>query len=167
MSAKTIARLGMLSAVALVLGYVESLLPLTPGIPGIKLGLANTVLLYSVYMMAWPQSLLLMLAKVGLSGLLFAGFGGMLYSLAGSAASILMMLLVKRVPGVSVVGVSITGAVAHNAGQLAVAACIVGGRAAAGYAPILIVSGVVTGFLTGVVARLVLRAIGGNACGKS
>ena len=70
---KEIARFGLLAAMALVLGYVDRMIPIAPGIPGIKLGLANTVLLYAVYLMGLRSAALLMLVKVGLNGLLFAG----------------------------------------------------------------------------------------------
>ena len=83
MKTKSIARFSLLCAMALVLGYIERFIPVAPGIPGVKLGLANTVLLYAVYLMGAKSAMLLMLAKVVLSGFLFAGLSGMLYSLAG------------------------------------------------------------------------------------
>ncbi len=87
MKTKSIARFSLLCAMALVLGYFERFIPVAPGIPGVKLGLANTVLLYAVYLMGAKSAMLLMLAKVVLSGLLFAGLSGMLYSLAGGLLS--------------------------------------------------------------------------------
>ena len=83
MNTRSIARFGLLTAMALMLGYFERFIPIAPGIPGIKLGLANTVLLYAVYLMDAKSAWLLMCAKVLLSGFLFAGLSGMLYSFAG------------------------------------------------------------------------------------
>lgn len=153
-----ITRMALLTAVAVVLGYVEYLLPAT-GIPGIKLGLANTVLLYAIYLMDYRRAVLLMLLKVGLSGLLFGGVSAMMYSLAGGVVSLAAMLLVKRIKGVSVVGVSVAGAFMHNAGQIALACFIVESRALIGYLPVLFVSAAVTGTLTGFAAKYTISAL--------
>lgn len=157
-SAGTIAKLGLLTAIAVALGYVEYLFPLT-SIPGIKLGLANTVLLYALYLMDAGSALLLMLLKVGLSGLLFGGATAMIYSFAGGALSLAAMLLARRIKGISEVGVSVTGALLHNVGQLAVAMFAVESRALLAYAPVLLVSAAVTGTLTGLVAKGCIRAL--------
>ncbi len=154
-----IARFGLLTAVALVLGYIESLIPLVPGIPGIKLGIANTVLLYAVYMMRAPHAVMLMIAKVLLSGFLFAGVSGMIYSLAGGILSVAVMLLSKRIKGVSVVGVSVLGACAHNTGQLAVAGAVVGTRAMLSFLPVLLLSALAAGIVTGVAAKYVFSGV--------
>lgn len=157
-SAKTIARFGMLTAVALVLGYVEHLVPISP-IPGIKLGLSNTVLLYAIYLMGAKSALSLMVLKVVLSGLLFAGPMAMLYSFAGGILSLAAMLLARKVPGLSLVGISVCGAVAHNIGQCAAAALVVQTRAVFAYLPVLVLAAVATGVVTGVVALYAFRAL--------
>ena len=100
---KRIAQFGLLTALMLVLGLADRAIPLSAilggGIPGIRLGLANTVLLYAVYMMDWKSCLLLMITKVILSGFLFGSLNAMLYSLAGSALSLAVMLAFRRKPG--------------------------------------------------------------------
>lgn len=160
MNAKKIAQFGLLTAMALVLGYVEQLLPMPQNIvPGIKLGLANTVLLYAVYMLDAKQAFLLMFMKVALSGFLFAGLSGMLYSFAGALFSLVVMLLVKRIPRMNIIVVSMAGAVAHNIGQLVTAAFITFLRSLMWLVPILLVSGAVMGFLTGIVAKYVLKGL--------
>ena len=161
-NASVIAKLGLLTAVALVLGYVEHLLPIT-GIPGVKLGLANTVLLYALYLLDVPSAILLMILKVGLSGLLFGGVTAMLYSFAGGVVSLVVMILARRAKGLSVVGVSVLGAVAHNIAQLAVACFVVETRAILAYLPVLLVSAAITGVLTGLVARYTFRALNSKA----
>jgi len=156
--ASTIAKLGLLTAVAIVLGYFEYLLPVT-GIPGVKLGLANTVLLYALYLLDVPSAILLMFLKVGLSGLLFGGPAAMIYSFAGGMLSLAVMIPARKIKGLSIVGVSVLGAVSHNAAQMFVACFIVGTRAILAYLPVLLVAAVITGTLTGVVARYTFRSL--------
>lgn len=155
---KAIARLGLLATVAVALGYVEYLLPLT-AIPGIKLGLSNAVLLYALFLMDAASAAILMILKVGLSGLLFGGASAMLYSLAGGVMSLTAMLLFRRIKGLGAVGVSVAGAFFHNAGQMALACFMVESRAILAYAPVLIVSAAVTGTLTGLAAEGCMRAL--------
>ena len=164
MGAGTIARLGLLTAVALVLGYVEHLIPVT-AIPGIKLGLANTVLLYALYLLDVPSAILLMILKVGLGGLFYGGFAAMLYSLAGGVLSLFVMILVKKARGVSVIGVSVCGATAHNIGQILIACFVVGVRAALAYLPVLLVAAAITGALTGIIAKYVFRTFSPKSSG--
>ncbi len=101
-STQRVARFGLLTALALVLGLLDRAIPLTAllggAAPGIKLGLANTVLLYAVYLMDWPSAVLLMLTKVILSGFLFGSLTAILYSLSGGVLSLLVMLLVRKKP---------------------------------------------------------------------
>lgn len=99
-TSKDVARFGLLTALALVLGYFDRAVPVTwflsGAVPGIKLGLANTVLLYAVYLMDWRQCVLLMLAKVMLSGFMFGSMSAILYSLCGGVLSLLVMLLIRK-----------------------------------------------------------------------
>ena len=157
-SASTIARLGLLTAVAIVLGYFEHLLPVS-GIPGVKLGLANTVLLYALYLLDVPSAILLMFLKVGVSGFLFGGLAAMLYSFAGGVFSLVVMILARKLPGFSVVGVSVLGAVAHNIGQMLVAIFVVQTRAILAYLPVLLIAAAITGTLTGLIARYSFRGL--------
>lgn len=107
-TAKRVARFGLLAALALVLGYFDRAIPITMllsgAVPGIKLGLANTVLLYAVYLMDWKSSVLLMLTKVLLSGFLFGSMSAILYSLSGGALSLAVMLLIRRNPRAGALG---------------------------------------------------------------
>ena len=157
-SASTIAKLGLLTAVAIVLGYFEHLLPVA-GIPGVKLGLANTVLLYALYLLDVPSAILLMFLKVGVSGLLFGGPAAMLYSFAGGVLSLVVMIFARKLTGFSVVGVSVLGAVAHNVGQMLVAVFVVETRAILAYLPILLIAAAITGTLTGLIAQYTFRGL--------
>lgn len=160
MPTKKLALYGVLTSIMLVLGFVERQFLIAPGIPGIRLGLANTVLLYAVCLMGTRSAWLLMGVKVALSSVLFAGFTGFLYSLAGGVCSMLAMALAMRLRGVSLIGVSVLGSVLHMVGQLLVASLLTGLSLLAGFlAPLLLISGVVMGVVTGVVAQGVCAAL--------
>ena len=158
-SVRTIARLALLTAVAIALGWAEQFIP-TP-MPGIKLGLSNTVLLYALYLLNVKSAIALMLMKVLLSGFAYAGPYAMMYSLAGGALSLAMMILVKTLGrgGVSLVGVSAVGGVFHNVGQLLVVAAVASPRAALALGPILLISGVAMGVATGLVGKNAVTAL--------
>ena len=108
--AQTVARFGLLAALSLVLGYFDRAIPITwllgGAVPGIKLGLANTVLLYAVYLMDWKTCFALMLTKVFLSGFLFGSMSALLYSLSGGLLSLTVMLLVRRNPKVGALAIA-------------------------------------------------------------
>ena len=217
-TARRVARFGLLTALSLVLGWLDRAIPVTwflsGAVPGIKLGLANTVLLYAVYLMDWRGCVLLMLAKVFLSGFMFGSMSAILYSLAGGILSLAVMLMVRRNaslgalaiallaagsdfmllrrnptpkgqmlwcviliglacvaaagafviirrrPANAVLGTSLSGAVAHNIGQiLAASAMLRTPQLLFTYLPVLVGIGAVVGCLTGVVARQVFRAL--------
>lgn len=159
MRTQTLTRLALLTAVALVLGWVERFIP-SP-MPGIKLGLGNTVLLYALYLLDTKSAVMLMILKVVLSGLTYAGVNAMLYSLGGGVVSLGMMLLVKALcrDSVSIVGISVVGAVFHNVGQLLVVAAIASWRSAVVLAPLLLVAGAIMGVATGLVGRYAIGAL--------
>ena len=149
---------GLLTSLMLVLGLVERQFPLTAAVPGIKLGLANSVLLYSLYMMGVRQSVVLMLLKALMSWLIYTNLNAMFYSLGGGVLSLVAMVLLQRVNGVSIVGVSALGAVFFNIGQILVAVLMLNTpQLLVTYLPVLMVSGVVTGILTGIVAQMVMK----------
>ena len=114
---RRVALSGLLTAMMVVLGYFDSVIQLPIPVPGIKLGLANSVLLYAVYMLPAGQTLLLMALKVLVTGFLFGNPQVMLYSFAGGLLSVLAMLLCRRVKGLSAVGASVAGAGIHPLGH--------------------------------------------------
>jgi len=152
-----IALSGLLTAMMLVLGYVESLLPIPGGIPGIKLGLSNGLLIFAVYMLGPWVSLVLMVLKVTLSGFLFGGVSAMAFSMAGGVVSLTAMILLKRVRGLSPVVVSMIGGAAHNAGQVALAMVILETGKLMYYMAVLMLVGLGMGAVTGIAAASVLR----------
>lgn len=158
--AQQVAVSGLLTSLMLVFGLIERQFPLTAAIPGVKLGLANSVLLYSLYMLGVRQSFLLMLLKALMSWLIYTNMNAMFYSLGGGLLSLLVMILLTRVKGVSIIGVSALGAVFFNIGQILVAVIMLNTpQLIVTYLPILMVSGVITGVLTGIVAQMVMKHI--------
>ena len=133
-----VALCGLLVALMLVLGFVESLMPVAAGVPGIKLGLSNGVLIFALYMLNIPTAFVLMVLKVVLSGLLFGGVNAMMYAFAGGL-------------------VSMVGGVAHNVGQVALAMVILSTPSLMYYMAVLMVAGLITGAVTGVAANLVMK----------
>ncbi len=154
------ALMAVLLALMLVLGYIESLIPLGVGIPGIKLGLANGVLLFALYMLGTKEALLLMALKVTVPLLYIPSYlQTIMYSAAGSVLSMAAMLLVKRIRGISILGVSVTGAAMHNVGQVLMAMLILQTKSLFFYLSVLLVVGVITGILTGTAAKLVMQSL--------
>ncbi|MCI5846561.1 MAG: Gx transporter family protein [Clostridiales bacterium] len=156
---KRVALCGLLLALMLVLGYVESLLPAVSGVPGIKLGLSNGVLIFAVYMLNVPTAFVLMGLKVALSGLLFGGVSAMIYAAAGGVLSLTVMCLLSRVRGLHPVVVSMAGGVFHNVGQLGMAMLILQTPSLAYYLAVLMLSGLATGAVTGVAASSVMKHV--------
>jgi len=149
---------GLLTSLMLVFGFIERQFPLPVPVPGIKLGLANSVLLYALYMLGIRQTIVLMLLKSLMSWLIYMNLSAMLYSFAGGVLSVAAMILVSRMKGVSPIGVSALGAVFFNIGQILMAAWVLGTpQLIVTYLPVLMVSGVLTGILTGVMAKLVMK----------
>lgn len=155
---KRLVLLSMLTAVAMILSYVESLLP-SVGIPGVKMGLTNIAVIFALFRFGWKEAAALSLVRVVLVSLLFGSVGAMLYSLAGAVLSLAVMALLRRIDRFSTVGISVAGGVAHNAGQILMAMLILQTKQLLGYLPVLAVSGIAGGVLTGLAAALLIRRI--------
>ena len=146
----------LLAAVALALSYVEGMLPLPVPLPGFKLGLANVVTLFALYTLGAPSALSILLVRV-LLGAMFAGnASALIYSLLGGFAAMGTMIALSRGEKLSVYGVSIGGAAAHNCGQVAAAMLTLGNAAPAAYLPVLLIVALFSGALTGFVCSLLL-----------
>lgn len=149
------AYLGMLLAFALILSYIEAVLPLSFGIPGIKLGLANLAVVLALYLLGTGSALLLTIMKALLAGFMFGNMTMLLYSLAGALCSFLIMTWMKKSDRFHLPVVSAAGGVMHNIGQILVAYLTVKTYGILYYIPILILAGLVTGILIGITADLV------------
>ncbi len=154
--AKRVALAGIFVSLALIFSYVESLIPFNFGIPGIKLGLANVVVVTGLYLMKLPDVCLISLIRIFVSGLLFGNMMSLIYSLSGGILSLIVMIFLRKTGKFSVIGVSIAGAVCHNAGQIAAAILVTGVPVIAYYLPVLIGVGLVTGAVMGIIASRVL-----------
>ncbi|MBN1776679.1 MAG: Gx transporter family protein [Clostridiales bacterium] len=156
MKTRRLAFAAVLISVMMVLGYLESLLPVSP-IPGIKLGLANGILIISLYWLGVPASFQIMLIKNVLLGLLLGNPMLIPYSVSGGILSLALMSILYRRQGISPIGVGIAGGVTHNIGQVLLAMIILGTPSLLFYLAILMPSGAVMGFITGTIAKVLMR----------
>lgn len=154
-----LASFGVFVALALIFSYIETLVPFQIGIPGVKLGLANLVIVIALYRMPVGEVYLLSGVRVVLTGFLFGNLMSILYSLAGGILSLTVMWGMKRIRSVSILGVSIAGGVFHNVGQLLAAALMVETYGVFSYLPVLLISGLLTGFVIGLAAGEMLKRI--------
>ena len=161
-SAKRVALCGILIAVALMFSYLESFIPINIAVPGVKLGLANTVTIFGIFLLKKSDTVAVALLRVLLGGLLFQNPVVIVYSLAGAALSILAMYIVKGIPKVGVIGVSVTGAVFHNLGQCIVAAILLENENIMYYMTVLLVTGLVAGIVVGLAAGVVVERLRGK-----
>lgn len=159
LTTQKIARLGLLTAAAMILSYVESLIPFFPGVPGIKLGLPNLVTVWLLWLGTAGEALAVSVTRILLTGFLFGNLYSILFSLAGGLLSLAAMAVLRRLGGFSIYGVSILGGVCHNMGQLLVAVLVVETYRLAWYLPVLLVSGVVTGAVIGVISGIMVRRL--------
>lgn len=151
---KSIALFGMMVALAFTFSYLESLIPFDFAIPGVKLGLANLVVVVALYTMKPSEALCIVIIRIFLAGLTFGNAYSLAYSLCGGLLSYAVMLLFKKTK-LSIIGVSMLGGIFHNIGQIIVAAIVLGTARIAYYLPVLLVSGVATGLAIGVVSKLI------------
>ena len=149
----------MLCGLALILSYVESLFPLSIAVPGVKMGLPNLVIVFALYRLGAGSAARISLVRVAIVALLFGNVYSFLYSVAGAVLSLLMMTLLRILPGLHTAGVSVAGAVVHNAAQIGVAMIILGTDKIIYYLPALLVSGVVSGVVIGVLAALMIARL--------
>lgn len=157
---KNIAFYGVMIALALIFSYLEHFIPieaLVP-IPGVKLGLANIVVLFALYTMKFRDAFIIAILRIIMAGVLFGNPMTIAYSLAGGMLSLFVMWLLKKTK-LSMMGVSMVGGICHNIGQLAVAIVLTETTRIAYYLPVLLISGMLTGLLMGVVANLVVARV--------
>lgn len=154
-----VAYFGVFTALALIFSYVEMLIPIQFGIPGVKLGLANLIIVIALYRMKLSEVYLLSIVRVLLAGFIFGNYFSIIYSLAGGILSLTVMALLRKKGGFSVIGVSIAGGVFHNIGQLIVASVIVETFGVMYYVPVLLIAGLVTGLLIGIASDGMLKRL--------
>lgn len=158
-SAHMAALYGMLIALAFVLSFVESLIPISLGIPGVKLGLANLVTVVGLYTVGTTGTVVVSLLRIVLTGFTFGNLFAMLYSLAGWGLSIVIMILCKKKKWFGTSGISILGGIGHNIGQITVAAFVVKQAGVFFYLPMLLISGTAAGLVIGILGAMIISRI--------
>lgn len=159
MKSKKIAYYGLLVALAFILSYLETLIPNPIPIYGVKLGLANLVILTALYGMGDKEAFVLAIIRIVLVGFTFGNLQAMIFSLAGGFLSCVLMILCKKIKLFSMVGVSIIGGIAHNIGQILVAIWTVENVSIIYYLPFLMISGVVAGTLIGILGSILVKRL--------
>lgn len=157
-------RCAAVASTAILLGYIESLLPPILPVAGIKIGLANIAVVFAMYTLGNKSAWAVSLIKVFLCAMLFNGFTPFLYSLSGAVLSMLAQTAAKRMKVFSIIGVSAVGGLFHNAGQL-ICAWLIIGKGIVFYIPVLAFSGILGGAITGFLAKLMIMK-GGRAFGE-
>ena len=146
-------------AVAMVLSFVESQIPAFVAIPGVKVGLANIAVMFTLYKLGWKEAVVISLVRVFMVSLLFGSAASLFYSAAGAVLSLLGMILLKKSGLFSMVAVSITGGVLHNVGQIAMACILLETNVIKYYLPFLILSGIVAGVVVGLAAAVLIKRV--------
>lgn len=151
--------IGVLVALAFVLSYVESLIPFSFGLPGIKIGLANIVTIIALFQLKKIDAFFIMLARVFLAGFTFGTMSSLLYSLAGGLVSIGCMILIMKTNQFSPIGISVIGGITHNIGQIIVAIFYLQALQLLYYLPFLLISGTIAGIFTGLLGNIINKRI--------
>lgn len=159
MKTKKIALLAISVALAMVLSFVESQIPAFVAIPGVKMGLANIVVVFALYKLGWKEAILISGIRVFLVSVLFGSAASLFYSVAGATLSFLGMVLLKKTERFSCTAVSVAGGVLHNVGQIAMACIILETDVIRYYLPFLILSGTLAGIAIGIVSATLIRRI--------
>lgn len=157
---KKIAFLGLCTAVALILAYVEILLPpLFHAVPGIKIGLPNIMIIFVLYRSGWREASAVSFVRIVAAAFMFGSMMSLIYSLAGAVLSMLIMVILKRSNLLSVVGVSVAGAVFHNIGQILTAMWLLGTAELGYYLIVLAVTGTISGIFVGLCGGIIVKRI--------
>ncbi len=159
---KKLTVLALAVSLAMLLSFIESLIPPLMAVPGVKIGLSNIVTVFLLYTFGAKEAGAVTLVRVLLSALLFGSFVSLIYSMSGAALSFAVMFLIKKTGKFSAVGVSVGGGVCHNIGQIIAAALVMRTAAIVSYLPVLLISGVVAGVFVGIAAGLVTKRLEKN-----
>lgn len=156
---KRTAYFGVLAALAIIFGYIEAIFPFHIGIQGVKLGIANLVIVIVLYKMGNQAAFAVSIVRIVVSGFLFSNAFSILYSIAGSILSLVVMIILKKKGWFSVYGVSVAGGVMHNIGQLLMAALVMQTVSIFYYVPVLLVAGMVAGLVIGILSGEMLKRL--------
>lgn len=157
---KKVAFGGLFLALALVASYIEVLIPIQIGIPGVKIGLANGVIMVLLYVVNIKETYAISITRILLAGFMFGNLMMILYSLAGGLLSLTVMVLLKKIGGFSPIGVSVAGGISHNIGQLIVAMLVLETGRLIYYFPVLLLAGTAAGIFVGIIAGEIIKRVG-------
>lgn len=159
MKTKKLVTLALLTAVAMILSYLESLIPLNLAVPGIKMGLANLAVIFVLYRIGFKEACIVSILRILWLAILFGNVMTLSYSIVGAALSLTGMGLLKKLDRFSEIGVSVTGGILHNIGQILTAMVLMDTAQIIYYLPILLISGVVSGTVIGVVSAILVKRV--------
>ncbi|MEQ2535755.1 Gx transporter family protein [Lachnospira hominis (ex Hitch et al. 2024)] len=148
---------GVLTALAMIFGYIESVISVPLPVPGIKVGLPNIAIITILYVVGIKEAVAVNLIRITLTAVLFGNLNSFLFSMSGAVLSMIIMIILKRIQFFSSVGVSVAGGVFHNIGQIIAAVFIMGSGAIVYYLPVLMITGTVTGAVIGIVSAMVVK----------
>lgn len=156
---KKLTTLSLLVAVAMILSYIESLIPVFVAVPGVKLGLSNIATVFALYTLGWPAAIAVSLVRVCLSALLFGNIPSLAFSLAGAVLALAAMIPLSRVNLFTGIGVSVVGAIMHNVGQISCAAIVMETLGVTYYLIPLLISGTIAGVVIGIISGILVERI--------
>lgn len=156
---RKLTRLALMATFALILSYLESKIPPLVAIPGVKVGLANIVVIFALYKMGLKEAIIVSAIRIFIVAMLFGSPVSMLYSLAGAVLSLAVMFLLKKFTPLGKVAVSVFGGVMHNVGQIAVASIILDTNVVVYYLPFLILSGTIAGIAVGTAGAILVKRV--------
>jgi heptaprenyl diphosphate synthase len=159
LKASKLSLLALSVSLAMILSFVESQIPALVAIPGVKIGLTNIVVIYSLYKLGWKYAAVISLVRVLLVGILFGNGVSLIYSLAGAVVSFAVMVLLMKLKVFSTAAVSVAGGVMHNMAQIGMACIIMETNLLTYYAPFLVLSGTLAGIAIGVISAIMLKRV--------
>ncbi len=155
--AKKVSLIAMFSAFAVMVSYIETFIP-SIGIPGVKLGLANIVIVLAIYLLNVKYAIVIDLVRILIVGFLFGNLFSIYFALAGAFLSILVMVILKKLFDFSIITISVFGGIFHNVGQILVAMFVVSSYNIWFYFPVLLIAGLICGLIIGILARILVRS---------
>ena len=156
---KKIAVFALCIALAFTLSFRETLIPINIGVPGVKIGIANLVVVAALYLLDKKSAFAISMIRILISGLVFSGAFSLLYSFCGGILSFLVMLLAMKNEKISILGVSVLGGAVHNIGQIIVAAVVMQTPRIIYYLPVLLISGTIAGIIVGIISKAVVERL--------
>ncbi|MFQ9515292.1 MAG: Gx transporter family protein [Eubacterium sp.] len=153
---KKISITALFTAFAVILSYIETLIPAI-GIPGVKLGLANFAIVLALYFLGYKAGITINIIRIIIIGAFFGNLFSIYFSIAGAVISYAVMALLKKTEKVSMITVAIVGGVFHNIGQIIIAFFVVDTYGVFTYIPVLIISGIITGSIIGILADIIYK----------